>query len=103
MGPSVWLEIEGVDVVVNSIRDQVFAPDAFTGLGIDLSEKRLVAVKSSFHFQQHFAAIADRIIQVATPGAIRMNFAELRYQKIRSQDYFPRVADPLKWDFSSTG
>ena len=36
MGLAVWLEIEGVDVVVNSIRTQVFAPDAFTGLGIDL-------------------------------------------------------------------
>ena len=100
MGPSVWLEIDGVDVVVNSIRDQVFAPDAFTGLGIDLSAKRLIAVKSSYHFQQHFAAIADRIIQVATPGAIQMNFAELRYKKIRSQDYFPRVADPLGLDLS---
>jgi len=98
LGASVWLDINGVDVVVNSIRDQTFAPDAFTGLGIDLSEKRLIAVKSSYHFRQHFSAIADRIIQVATPGAIHMNFADMRYKKIRSQNYFPRVADPLGLD-----
>src|SRR6185437_9422276 len=98
LGASVWLEIGGVDVVVTSIRDQTFAPDALTGLGIDLSEKRLIAVKSSYHFRQHFSAIADRIIQVATPGAIHMNFADIRYKKIRSQNYFPRVADPLGLD-----
>jgi microcystin degradation protein MlrC len=95
LGASVWLEVDGVDIVVISIRDQIFAPDAFTGLGIDLSDKRLIVVKSSYHFRQHFAAVADRTIQVATPGAIQMNFSEIKYKNIRSQNYFPRVADPL--------
>jgi microcystin degradation protein MlrC len=95
MGLSVWLEVGGVDVVVNSIRTQTFAPDAFTGLGIDLSAKRLIAVKSSQHFRGHFAPIADHIIQCATPGAIQMDFATLPYVKRRDLNYFPRVADPL--------
>ncbi len=95
MGLAVWLEIGGVDVVVNSTRTQVFAPDAFTGLGIDLAAKRLIAVKSSHHFQGHFAPLADRIIHCATPGAIQMDFATLDYRKRRDLNYFPRVADPL--------
>jgi len=95
MGLSVWLEIGGIDVVVNSIRTQTFAPDAFTGLGIDLGPKRLIAVKSSQHFEGHFAPLADAIVRCATPGAIQMNFAEIPYLKRRDLNYFPRVADPL--------
>ncbi len=95
MGLSVWLEIGGIDVVVNSIRTQTFAPDAFTGLGIELDRKRLIAVKSSQHFQAHFSLLADRIIHCATPGALQMNFAALRYRRRRDLNYFPRVLAPL--------
>jgi len=95
MGLSVWIEAAGIDVVVNSIRTQTFAPDAFTGLGIELDSKRLIAVKSSWHFQAHFAPIASRIIPLATPGAIQMDFVGIDYRKRRDLSFFPRVADPL--------
>lgn len=95
MGLSVWLDCSGIDVVVNSIRTQVFAPDAFTGLGIDLNDKRLIVVKSSHHFHALFAPLADRIISVATPGAIQMNFAHIDYRKRRDLNFYPRVPDPL--------
>jgi microcystin degradation protein MlrC len=95
MGDSVWLEIGGVDVVVMSVRTQTFSPDAFTGLGIDLGSKRVIAVKSSWHFQANFAPIADELIPIATPGALQMDFAAIDYRKKRDQAFFPRVADPL--------
>ncbi|THD81688.1 MAG: M81 family peptidase [Phenylobacterium sp.] len=95
MGLSVWIEVDGVDVVVNSIRTQVFSPDAFTGLGIDLEGKRLVAVKSSQHFHAGFAPIAAKIIRAATPGAIQMDFAGLPYVKKADLSFYPRVDDPL--------
>ena len=95
MGLSAWLEIGGVDVVVGSIRTQTFSPDAFTGMGIDLDGKRLVAVKSSQHFQAGFGPIASKVIQVATTGAIQMDFAALPYVKKRDLNFHPRVADPL--------
>jgi microcystin degradation protein MlrC len=95
LGLSIWLEIEGVDVVVCSQRTQVFSPDAFTGLGIDLHSKKLIAVKSSWHFQVGFAPIADLLIPVATPGAIQMDFARIDYRKKTDKRFFPRVRDPL--------
>ncbi len=98
MGAAVWLEIEGIDVVVMSMRTQVFAPDAFTGLGIDLKGKRLIALKSSWHFEAHFGPMADHVIAVATPGALQMDFARIDYRKKRDLDYFPRVKDPLGLD-----
>jgi microcystin degradation protein MlrC len=95
LGLSVWLDSDGIDIVVISIRSQVFSPDAFTGLGIDLTGKRVIAVKSSHHFHARFAPIADHILPVATPGAIQMDFAGIDYLKRRDGNYFPRVADPL--------
>jgi microcystin degradation protein MlrC len=95
MGDAVWIEVEGIDVVLMSTRTQTFSPDAFTGLGIDLRNKRIVAVKSSWHFQAAFGPMADRIIPVATPGAIQMDFASIEYRKKRDQDFFPRVKNPL--------
>src|SRR5581483_8497059 len=96
MGDSVWLEIGGIDVVVMSTRTQTFSPDAFTGLGIDLGPKRVIAVKSSWHFQANFAPLADELIPIATPGAIQMDFAAIDYRKKRDLAFFPRVADPLR-------
>ncbi len=95
MGDAVWIAIDGIDVVLMSTRTQTFAPDAFTGLGIDLKNKRLIALKSSWHFQALFNPIADRIVPVATPGAIQMDFASIDYRKKRDQDFFPRVSNPL--------
>jgi microcystin degradation protein MlrC len=95
MGDAVWIEIEGIDVVMMSTRTQVFAPDAFTGLGIDLKNKRFIALKSSWHFEAKFGPMADRIIPVATPGAIQMDFAAIDYRKKRDQHFFPREKNPL--------
>lgn len=95
MGLSVWITCDAIDVVICSLRTQVYAPDAYTGLGITLDNKRFVVVKSSHHFHAAFAPLADRIIAVATPGALQMNFATMNYRKRRDLDYFPRVDDPL--------
>jgi microcystin degradation protein MlrC len=95
MGDAVWIETSGIDVVLMSTRTQTFSPDAFTGLGIDLTGKRIIVVKSSWHFQALFGPIADRIIPVSTPGAIQMDFAAIDYRKKRDQDFFPRKPNPL--------
>ena len=83
-----------IDIVVNDIRTQTFHPDAFTGLGIDLSARRYVCVKSSNHYRAGFAPIAAQIVPVATPGAITPDFAAIPYRH-RPLDYWPRVEDPF--------
>jgi microcystin degradation protein MlrC len=95
MGDSAWIDVEGIAVVLISTRTQVFAPDAFTGLGIDLGTRRIVALKSSWHFQALFGPIADQLIAVSTPGALQMDFAAIDYRKKRDMDFFPRRPDPF--------
>jgi microcystin degradation protein MlrC len=95
LGLSVWIEIDGIDVVVCSLRTQVFDPRLFTGLGITLEDKKIVAVKSSHHFYNRFVPLAAKVIGVSTPGLLDMSFAHLKYTKKRDMEYYPRVSAPL--------
>jgi microcystin degradation protein MlrC len=94
LGRSAWVDAGGVQIVLASIRCQVFAPNAFTGLGIPLERARIIVVKSSHHFWAKFAPIAGAVFHVNSPGALQVDFAAIPYTK-RSPDYWPRVADPF--------
>lgn len=94
LGGTAWVEADGVDIVINDKRTQTFHPEAFTGLGIDLSSKRIVCVKSSQHFHAGFAPIASEVIHVATPGAITPDYANIPYTR-RTPDYWPKMENPF--------
>jgi len=94
LGCSAWVSGAGVDLVLTSKRQQTFAPDAFTGLGLTLHDKALVVVKSSQHFQAAFAPIAREIRYVSGPGALNFDYAAIPYTK-RIVPFWPRVADPF--------
>lgn len=83
LGLAVALRIAGIDVVLNSLRQQVFSPDCFTQLGIALEEKRLVVVKSTQHFRAGFDPIAAAIVYCDTPGSLSMRIADIPYQFLR--------------------
>ena len=98
LGACAWIRVGLVDIVLSSIRSQVFGTDALTDMGITLADKRVVAVKSSEHFRTSFQKVTDQIITVATPGALQMDFAGLHYEKKRDLDFYPRCLDPLGLD-----
>ena len=95
MGLTVWLDADGIALVVNSIRNQVFHPDLFTGLGIDLSKLKMIAVKSSQHFRTGFDPVAAHTIRAATPGALNLDYASIPYVKRRPEPFYPKDKDPL--------
>ena len=94
MGTGIWLEADGVHLVVNDKRTQAFHPICFIDLGIDLSAMRIVVVKSSQHFHAGFAPVASEVIYISGPGAITPDYANIPYTK-RDGRYWPRVADPF--------
>ncbi len=93
-GRAAWIDAGDVHIVLASIRSQVFAPDAFTGLGIPLEQARIIVVKSSHHFYGKFAPIAGLVLHVDSPGALRLDFGGIDYRK-RDPNYWPRIADPF--------
>ena len=94
IGDAVWVRADGgLDLVLNTVRTQVFHPDAFTAVGLDPKARKMVVVKSTQHFHAGFAPIARDILYVAAPGAIAPDFAAIPYTKLK-KPYWPRVEDP---------
>jgi len=68
LGAAVAVRAQSIDIVLNSIRQQVFSPDCFTELNIDLTSKRLVVVKSTQHFRAGFDPLAVATVYCDAPG-----------------------------------
>jgi microcystin degradation protein MlrC len=68
LGPSARLRIGAVDVLVTSRRQQVFDDELFRVHGIEVREKKIVALKSSHHFRAGFGAVAAEILTADPPG-----------------------------------
>lgn len=98
-GTSIWLEAEGVHIIVNDLRTQTFSPDMFTIHGIDLSVMDIVIVKSTQHFYDAFAPIASRVIHAVSPGALNFDYGSIPYQHSKTK-LWPAVAQPSGSIFS---
>eukprot|EP01052_Picozoa_sp_SAG31_P009265 SAG31_NODE_484_length_15037_cov_9.974762_5_plen_536_part_00 len=69
MGPMALLRLRGaVDVLVCSRAGQVLDTAGFVLHGIDVTTKRVVALKSAVHFRAAFEEIASQILPVDAPG-----------------------------------
>lgn len=94
LGDAAWVRTGGIDIVLNTLRSQVFAPDAFTGLGVSLEDKRVIVVKSTQHFYSSFSKIARQTIYVTSGGTLKPDFENLVFENNR-RAYWPKVADPF--------
>ncbi len=97
IGDAAWVEANGLDLVLISVRQQTFDPDAFTQFGIDLAARSAVVVKSSQHFHAGFAPIGSEVLYLGTPGAITPDFANIPFKRV-AVPYWPKVADPWAED-----
>jgi microcystin degradation protein MlrC len=94
LGASAWVSTsEGIDLVLISRCQQVIGTDLFTGLGIDLTRKHAVIVKSMQHFHAAFAPLAREVLYADSPGLLSADIAALPIRH-RDPNFWPRVADP---------
>lgn len=93
LGPAAWIECEGVHVILGTERQQCFHPNAFTGLGCRLDDKRIVVAKSSQHFHAGFAPIARKIRYCAAEVGMLRDFAAIPYRNM-ARPYWPKVENP---------
>lgn len=83
LGPAAAITIGTLDVVLASTRAQTFSPPVFTDLGIDLSAKKIVVVKSSNHFYAAFSRIAAAILYLDTGGPYPGDLSKVTFTKVR--------------------
>jgi microcystin degradation protein MlrC len=93
-GRAVWLRCDGVDVIVNDVRTQVFGLEVFAAFDAALLHRRLLVVKSKQHFVAAFEPIAEEVVRVSAPGPIPTDVTEIPYRNF-DRDAYPWVADPL--------
>ena len=97
MGATAWVEANGINLIITALRTQVFHPEGFTKLGLDLERMKIVVVKSTQHFHAGFFPIAKAILYAGGPGALHPDFAKVPFTKL-TRPYWPRVEDPFSAD-----
>jgi len=80
LGLMALLEINGVHVVISSRKVQAADQEMFLHLGVDFTDYRVIALKSSVHYQAHFNDITKRHIIVESPGFNIADIKKLTYR-----------------------
>ena len=95
LGPSAVIQVDGIEVILNSYRTQPFEPTIFTNLGIPATERDILVVKSTNHFYKGFAAISADILYVECPGVYPSDYKKTDYRKVRRP---LRPLDDITWE-----
>ena len=87
LGSMALLRIEDgasdVRVIVGSSRFQCLDQAIFRHLGVEPTEQKILAVKSSVHFRADFDPIASETIAVEAPGSHPCRLEGLDYKNLR--------------------
>ena len=87
LGRTATLVVGGVEVVVSSERRQCLDREMLKIAGIELSDYRLLVLKSAVHFRADFGDVASRIFDADTPGIHRPDFNAYEYEHLRRPIY----------------
>ncbi|MDD9856239.1 MAG: M81 family metallopeptidase [Gammaproteobacteria bacterium] len=93
LGDASWIEMNGIHVILNTVRSQVFAPDLFSNFGLDPASMRILVVKSTNHFHDAFAPLASDILYASVDGYYPNDPRTNHYEHL-GRDIWPRVEHP---------
>lgn len=91
LGPTVLLDLGGIQVVVISMRTQCADPMFLEMMGLDIAKARAVAVKSRGHFRAGFDEFfsSEQVVEVDTPGLTSPILSRFDFK------YMPRPVFPV--------
>jgi len=88
-GRTAVLEIDGIDVLIGSHRQQPYDPEAFRSQGITPEREGVLVLKSTVHYRAAFEPLVGAIREVATPGLCSPDLSAFDYEHV------PRPIYPL--------
>ena len=91
-GPTVVLEVGGVELVLMSLYQEPFDLECFASVGIDPTRKRFVAIKSRVHWRAGLGPIAREVVECSGVGVTTSDYGLLRFERVR-RPIFP--LDPI--------
>ncbi|MEA5388912.1 MlrC C-terminal domain-containing protein [Haloarculaceae archaeon H-GB2-1] len=92
LGRTAVLEIDGIDVVVGSHRQQPYDPEAFRSQGITPERQRVLVLKSTVHYRAAFEPMVGAVREVEAPGLCHPDLSRFDYEHV------PRPLYPLDED-----
>ncbi|MEZ2221412.1 M81 family metallopeptidase [Rhizobium sp. RCC_161_2] len=92
-GDAAHIELDGIDIILNSTRAQSFDPTLFSVMGIDPTQKKILVIKSTNHFYASFSKIASEILYCSAGTPYPNNPARTPYRRA-PKDIWPMIADP---------
>lgn len=81
-GDAAGIRLDGIEVSLISHRTQALGLEIFTAVGIELSTKRFVGVKSTNHFHAAYGPIASEVLYADGGGPSPMDLRKYPYRKI---------------------
>ncbi len=93
-GPSAVLRVNGIEILVVTIANQMLDLQQFRCLGIEPERKSVIALKSMQHFRAAFGPIAGRIVVCDSGALCTTHYERLPYRNV-PRPIFPLDLDPL--------
>ena len=81
-GPTAVARIDGIELLITTVPQQLLDLQQFRCFGIEPASKRVVALKSMQHFRADFEPIADRVIVCDSGALCTPNYKQLEYDNV---------------------
>jgi microcystin degradation protein MlrC len=91
-GPTAVVLVNGIEVLITTLAQQLLDLRQFRCFGIDPASKRVVALKSMQHFRAEFEPIADRVIVCDSGALCTPDYKQLEYHRV-ARPVFPLDAE----------
>ncbi len=82
LGDCAAIRVGGVEAVLITNRTQALGLELFRNVGIEPTERRIVVVKSTNHFQAAFGPIAAQVIYVDTDGPLARDYRQIPFKRV---------------------
>lgn len=83
LGDCAAIRIGGVEVVLETKRNQALGLELFRNVGIEPTEKKLVIVKSTNHFMAAYGPIAKKVLYIDADGPIPRDYRRIPYTRVQ--------------------
>jgi microcystin degradation protein MlrC len=93
-GPTAVIRVDGIEILIVTIAQQILDLQQFKSFGIEPESKRVIAVKSMQHFRAAFEPIAGQVIVCDSGALCTLHYERLPYRNV------PRPIFPLDPDMS---
>jgi microcystin degradation protein MlrC len=81
-GPTAVVRINGIEVLITTVAQQLLDLQQFRCFGIEPASMRVVALKSMQHFRADFEPIADRVIVCDSGALCTPDYKQLEYDNV---------------------